>query len=287
MNVPYSLGQIREKTVFSLMSFARISFGNVYRWLLLLVGLTTLWICPVSASLHPISNKRFEIGNTQADLSSRFTGKVSTFWPNGGFTEGSGVLVGKRHVLTAAHNIYNSAFGGWAKVIGFIPAQHGNIKPFGISTANAMRVPRYWLEHNGSWIRNDENHDIGIFRIRHSLGIKTGGWMQMTAYNYSPDPSIGMNLNGYDGDVFSGKHQITRSSSVRTIVDWPAPNTRFLAHWYPFNGSSGGPVWYKSGNIYHVIGVSTAMSGRGQGHGVKLTSTEFLPLMRDFIVKNP
>ena len=232
------------------------------------LSLIVLWYMAVSffllssTSFAQLSNGRVEIGNTQASAASRATGKIVSLWPNGRTTHGSGVLVSPRHVLTAAHNIYWPAFGGHAKLVIFGPAEHGSISPFGVSFSTSMVTPKGWRQNASV----GGSYDIGMIRLRHPLGTKAG-WMDLTPW--SSDPNFLVYLNGYDGDVFNGRHQITRTGRVLSINDWPWINSRYTSRWFAPPGVSGGPVWYFQSGRPKVIGVTTNKSNLGNSNGIK------------------
>jgi V8-like Glu-specific endopeptidase len=215
-----------------------------------------------STSLAQLSNGRVEIGNTQASSASKATGKIVSLWPNGNTTHGSGVLVSPRHVLTAAHNIYWPAFGGHAKLVIFGPAEHGSISPFGVSFCTSMVTHKKWRTNASC----GGNYDIGMIRLRHPLGTKAG-WMDLTPW--SSDPNFPVNLNGYDADIFNGRHQITRTGRASSIKDWPWINSRYSSRWFAPPGVSGGPVWYMQSGRPKVIGVATSKSNLGNSNGTK------------------
>ncbi len=85
-----------------------------------LVFLLVLSIPANAQLLKPISNGRFEIGNTQAVPGASAVGRVWTIWPNGNETWGRGVMISENHVLTCGHNLYFEPYGGWAKVVTFV-----------------------------------------------------------------------------------------------------------------------------------------------------------------------
>lgn len=67
-------------------------------------------------------------------------GQLLMKFPNGQTYSGTGVLVDKQHVLTAAHNLFGNDIGGWATEVWFIPARDGDARPYGSLPAQNIFV---------------------------------------------------------------------------------------------------------------------------------------------------
>lgn len=59
-------------------------------------------------------------------------GQLIMQFPNGETYTGTATLVDKRHILTAAHNVFGNDIGGFARNIWFIPARNGDDMPYGV-----------------------------------------------------------------------------------------------------------------------------------------------------------
>jgi V8-like Glu-specific endopeptidase len=213
---------------------------------------------------------RTVISNTTSSP-ARFVGIITSFWPNGRMTTGSGYMVGSKHVLTAGHNVYFAQFGGYARAILFSPGLNRDVFPYGTSNVNASRTPRAWITSA------NKEADVSVLRLQHSLGYRTG-WIYLEAWYSSDTSSRSCRMNGYDGDAFSyyGKPvQMTRSGTANVLQDWAFRATnRYAANFYAPAGSSGGLLWrVASGGIPVAIGVSTDGNafGLSRSQGVRMT----------------
>lgn len=119
--------------------------------------------------------------------------KVLAVFPGspGYYYMGSGVMVGRRHVLTAGHVLYSHDRGGWATTVRLIPALQGNYMPYGDAYATEITVFNGW-RNNG-----DFDYDLGIIRLDRDLGDTTG-WMGFGAAT-APDGLLATTA-GYPGD---------------------------------------------------------------------------------------
>ena len=108
---------------------------------------------------------------------ARATVKLFIIFPNtNDIYVGSGIMVSKSVVLTAAHCIYSSDLGGWAKHIWVIPAYDNGNEPFGRVYAMTMYSWKAWTENgNLEW-------DMGLFSLNCSIGLNTG-WVGYGTYN--------------------------------------------------------------------------------------------------------
>lgn len=57
----------------------------------------------------------------------------------------SGTFIGPDAVMTAAHCIYNPAFGGFAGAIRVVPGKNGTSEPYGSVFAESFFVPTQWI----------------------------------------------------------------------------------------------------------------------------------------------
>jgi hypothetical protein len=75
----------------------------------------------------------------------RFVGKIEVLWKDGHWSQGTGFLVGRSHVMTAAHVVYNIDRKESPVAVMFTPGEYFGRAPFG--SANAVKwavcgVPR-------------------------------------------------------------------------------------------------------------------------------------------------
>lgn len=175
-----------------------------------------------------------------------------------GIPIGTGILVGPRSILTAAHVLFqsHSTYLESATEIRVTPARRGDENlPFGSSFAvKLIPNPRYThLRQNGTQPKSVlDAEDYGIIHLDQLLGNTAGYWGQKTRSSYDKRgtsitggplpyrPGVQkVNLCGYPGDK-SGKFQWRAYDETVELSD------RVL---YYLNdttaGMSGSPVWVK------------------------------------------
>ena len=168
---------------------------------------------------------------------------------------GTGFIVGPYTVLTNAHNIYSTNFGGWYQTIRFSPGQYEKeypnvIKPF--STYSPIRA-----ETNEKYIQYDSKGDrtnsvmydyAALFFDQRFDGITTFIPLE---FNYYPDA---VSLFGYPGVVRDVETLgMWRSDGAVMVID------DFCLYYdaYSSGGSSGSPVltYNRESGTYRVVAV--------------------------------
>lgn len=131
----------------------------------------------------------------------------SSSWPNGEQSRCTMTLIGRRHLITAAHCLVNFGTSNW-KSRKLTPGRNGPTgEPYGVSqmTPNPPPgeeawyiVPDPWLDPNTPDDINKYQWDIGLVLMLDDLGNQTG-WMGYGAYPAS-DLNLRNHLNrGYPG----------------------------------------------------------------------------------------
>lgn len=160
------------------------------------------------------SDDRVRIGNTTA-FPYRTVCKLLLRFPNtreGYYVMGSGVMIGKNHVLTAGHCVYSADAGGWATSIRVVPGLDNRYMPFSDTYASDMMTFTRWIE------QRDLGYDIAVIRLQREVGLSSG-WMGLA---WTSDASQrGVSTVGYPGekqepgDLTAGLRQYLSSGAVQ------------------------------------------------------------------------
>lgn len=170
---------------------------------------------------------------------------------------GTGAMIGRRGLVTAAHNLYCSTHGQKLDYCNFY---------FGAKSANSC-----WYRYSGRFSYRAYDHfangyspenDIGYVIFDSPVGDETGWFGWMTGYDSDVDQEF-MNVLSYDNKRhLQNIYEIGYIRSSKQIY-WPG--------W--ISGTDGGPVYLSGeGMDYYVIAVYTSHDSYGNGYGRRLTS---------------
>lgn len=191
---------------------------------------------------------------------------------------GTGVLIGPRHVLTAAHNLLSEDGRLKTTHVEVTPGRNGSTKPFGTFDA------RKWDIHP-SWVRNGRSNrefDYALITLKDAIGIRTFTALGYRVLGYWGHPTAGagtrrdvldparlgrriVNVAGYPDDRPTGTlwrgEGAVRGPSAPNRSGEILPADRLLLHAVDTErGQSGGPVWtrYNQPLRRYLVGIHVA-----------------------------
>lgn len=207
---------------------------------------------------------RTRVSNTTSFPWSAVTRVQSTF-RDGYKSQGSGALVGSKHVLTAGHMIYQSNHGGWATSVVVAPGQNGTTKPFGTAYGTQLRTWTGWTQYKNT------SSDMGLVTLNKTIGHSTG-WFGLKPNGIAA--GTGVNTAGYPGD--KGGTSMYRAYGPVSYVSGGVAHYKGTLDSYP--GQSGSPLWVynSSTGSRHIVGVHAAQSSNGTYNlGAVLTTAKY------------
>jgi uncharacterized protein len=146
---------------------------------------------------------------------------------------GSGVMIGPRHVLTAGHNLYDNDRKRWVNHVKVSPGANGNQARFGSSGVIKAFVPKEY--HEGK-----DKSDLAVLVLEYDLGKYTG-WASVQALNDSDFKDTKFYVSGYPGD----KQEVGQLWEMKGNIDYVEKevlNYKIAT----YAGQSGSPLWRKS-----------------------------------------
>jgi V8-like Glu-specific endopeptidase len=156
--------------------------------------------------------------------------KVITRWPNGTFANGTGTLIGPRHVVTAAHIVYSHDRGGFARTIEVTPGldgpgtgTHGWNTPFGIANSVLMHTFLGWTD------RKKPTWDMALLTLDQDIGEETGwlgyGWWEshvgvpslISGYRGSSNPAVALTQIFATGEIIAEQPRASDPDGPRML----------------------------------------------------------------------
>lgn len=257
---------------------------------LVLAGLALVFAVVEIRADRPVADGRVIIEDT-TKLQTRWVGKIVFDSPDGGVrTEGpykgtrkqsggTGALIGPRHVLTAAHVIWNTAFLPYGDKDGFppratdmyfIPGLNGEKKPFGEAKVVGIYMQKQFQvesKKGGRWNYERQDRDIAVLLLDRDISKQTGGHFRYAALSDVEVAKLGtaVQSSGYDSDLdpYVARLQVRRHGRIHRwhrrigLIDQTDLNMYYSYSWKVVEGASGGPVWIVKDGAPTVIGVNS------------------------------
>jgi V8-like Glu-specific endopeptidase len=156
---------------------------------------------------------------------------------------GTGAMVGRNVILTAAHNLVHHTASSKPPMIRFLPAEHKG-SWFPEPTISGIYIPDEY--------KTDQSEDYAIIVINEPLGDHTG-FLEMTALTNKQLLQEELCIIGYPRD---------KNEKTTTVAQWEGRgqavggDSNFIRYYIDTDkGQSGSPVVFQKGNKYHVVGV--------------------------------
>lgn len=191
---------------------------------------------------------------------------LEVYFP-GGSGSCTGWFIDATRLVTAAHCLYDSSFGGFAIDIDVYPGRNGIVAPYGIFSADDWFVPSKWIN------TQSPKFDYGVIALNTNIG-DTVGWFGVKPQTES-DVLLNRNIKvrGYPGDKNYGT-QWNMNGPIQKVN-----NSRFFYSIDTFGGQSGSPAFGKYGKDCNpcAFGVHTYGVGGGwtQNSASRITSKAY------------
>ncbi|MBN1344719.1 MAG: trypsin-like peptidase domain-containing protein [Phycisphaerae bacterium] len=221
------------------------------------------------------SDDRENVGNTTA-YPWRTIGRITGRFSNGDGTEtsmrGTGVLIGRKTVLTCGHVIVDQQ--QWAQGMTFAPGKDGSYEPYGRISVVKKRVPKIYFD------QEDADYDLGLLVLETAIGNETG-YMKMDAKSTSFFDNAGLSIAGYPGDLGETTelyYAFGHSAGLQGNLILHKVDTA--------SGQSGSPVWvyYQEDDLRQLVGVHVRGSTQ-RNYAVRITDSYF-NWINDYLKEN-
>jgi V8-like Glu-specific endopeptidase/GTP-binding protein EngB required for normal cell division len=154
---------------------------------------------------------------------------------------GTGAVVGKNIILTAAHNLYSHEISSEPRIIRFLPGENGGDSFFEPTIAR-FHIPEEY--------KTSKKEDYAIIVLNEPLGDSTG-YLEMTPVPPQQLHGKEVSVGGYPSDKIIDKiSQWVGKGDIKSV------DSDFITYWIDTGqGQSGSPVFFQEDNQYKVVGV--------------------------------
>jgi len=190
--------------------------------------------------------------------------RVLSYFPNGHVSQGSAVLVGPRHALTAGHVVYDRAAGGFATDVEIVPAAAGDAAPFGHFLATEVTAFTGWTRDG------DLDWDVALLRLEDAPGDRAG-WLGFSARSDAELVGTTVHTAGYPADLGQGRAMFAATGAVvRTTAGQVLIRDTLDAA----GGQSGSGLWLREGDDRVVVGLISSET-RDWNRAARITPAVF------------